>query len=89
MGACRIVLLLPWSCVRVTVPSWTADAGLERLGGVGAAGTDRAAGRRGVGNRVIAEQVGVSRPTVLAWRNRYLAKGINGLADEIGRAGRG
>jgi len=41
----------------------------------------------GIGNTAIAEQVGVSRPTVIGWRNRYQAKGIDGLADED-RAGR-
>ena len=38
-------------------------------------------------NTAIAEVVGVSRPTVIGWRERYLAKGIAGLDDEP-RSGR-
>ncbi len=38
-------------------------------------------------NTAIAEQVGVSRPTVIGWRNRYQAKGVAGPADEE-RSGR-
>jgi transposase len=38
----------------------------------------------GVSNTAIAEQVGVSRPTVIGWRDRYQAKGIAGLDDEDG-----
>jgi len=41
----------------------------------------------GVSNTAIAERVGVSRPTVIAWRERYQTKGIDGLADED-RSGR-
>ncbi len=36
----------------------------------------------GVANCVIAERVGVSRPTVNQWRARYVEGGIAGLADE-------
>ena len=36
----------------------------------------------GVANYVIAERVGVSRPTVNLWRSRYVEGGIAGLADE-------
>jgi transposase len=36
----------------------------------------------GVSNTTIADGVGVSRPTVIAWRDRYQAKGIAGLHDE-------
>jgi transposase len=35
----------------------------------------------GVANYEIAERVGMSRPTVNAWRSRYAAEGIAGLAD--------
>ncbi len=38
-------------------------------------------------NTGIAQQVGVSRPTVLAWRARYQAQGLAGLHDEP-RSGR-
>ncbi|HET9657423.1 MAG TPA: helix-turn-helix domain-containing protein [Kineosporiaceae bacterium] len=41
----------------------------------------------GLSNTAIAERVGVSRPTVIAWRGRYQAKGIKGLQDED-RSGR-
>jgi transposase len=41
----------------------------------------------GSSNTAIAELVGVSRPTVIAWRERYEAKGIAGLDDED-RSGR-
>lgn len=41
----------------------------------------------GVSNTEIADRIGVSRPTVLGWRDRYQAKGIDGLADED-RSGR-
>ena len=34
----------------------------------------------GLANYEIAERVGVSRPTVNLWRNRYLASGLAGLA---------
>ena len=36
----------------------------------------------GVGNQVIADTVGVSRPTVNLWRDRYAERGLQGLADE-------
>jgi transposase len=36
----------------------------------------------GVSNTAIAERIGVSRPTVIGWRDRYLARGIAGLEDE-------
>jgi transposase len=41
----------------------------------------------GLSNTAIAEKVGVSRPTVISWRSRYLTKGIAGLWDEP-RSGR-
>jgi transposase len=41
----------------------------------------------GVSNTEIAERVGVSRPTVIAWRSRYERRGIAGLSDEP-RSGR-
>jgi transposase len=41
----------------------------------------------GVSNTAIAELVGVSRPTVIGWRDRYLARGLAGLEDEP-RSGR-
>jgi transposase len=41
----------------------------------------------GESNTAIATKVGVSRPTVIDWRNRYAAQGIAGLADDP-RSGR-
>jgi transposase len=41
----------------------------------------------GVSNTAIAERVGVSRPTVLHWRDRYLQGGLAALADRP-RSGR-
>ena len=41
----------------------------------------------GVSNTAIAQMVGVSRPTVTAWRARYDQAGIDGLQDEA-RSGR-
>jgi hypothetical protein len=41
----------------------------------------------GVSNTAIAEMVGVSRPTVISWRDRYLARGMDGL-DDRPRSGR-
>jgi transposase len=50
-------------------------------------GADRAAGRSGVPNTAIAAAVGVSRPTVILWRNRHAEAGIAGLED-LHRSGR-
>ncbi|MDQ3029781.1 MAG: IS630 family transposase [Actinomycetota bacterium] len=36
----------------------------------------------GLSNTTIADLVGMSRPTVIGWRDRYQAKGIAGLEDE-------
>jgi transposase len=41
----------------------------------------------GVSNTEIAERVGVSRPTVIGWRDRYASSGLRGLEDER-RSGR-
>jgi transposase len=41
----------------------------------------------GLSNTAIAEQVGVSRPTVIGWRERYAHSGLAGLDDEV-RSGR-
>jgi hypothetical protein len=41
----------------------------------------------GVPNAVIGRQVGVSTPTVMAWRKRYEAGGVDALAD-LSRSGR-
>jgi hypothetical protein len=41
----------------------------------------------GLPNAEIARQVGVSRPTVIGWRDRYASSGVGGLEDER-RSGR-
>jgi transposase len=41
----------------------------------------------GESNTAIADKVGVSRPTVIDWRGRYVAEGLAGLADDP-RSGR-
>ena len=42
---------------------------------------------QGVSNSTIASMVGVSRPTVILWRNRYAEAGVAGLGD-LERSGR-
>jgi transposase len=70
---------------RVTLESWT------RSSTVSAGHVERArivlAVADGVGTSGAARQVGVSRPTVIKWRDRFAAFGIDGLADEP-RSGR-
>ena len=41
----------------------------------------------GLPNAEIARRVGVSRPTVIGWRNRYVAGGVSALGD-LERSGR-
>jgi transposase len=66
--------------VRLTRSS-TVTAGLaQRARIVLAAGS-------GIANSAIAEQVGVSIPTVLKWRRRFATKGLVGLGDQA-RSGR-
>ena len=36
---------------------------------------------------MIAQQVGVSRPTVIGWRERYQERGLAGLVDEARSGG--
>ncbi|KUI15616.1 transposase [Mycobacterium sp. GA-1285] len=70
---------------RVTLESWT------RSSTVSAGQVERArivlAMADGAGTSVAARQVGVSRPTVIKWRDRFATLGIDGLADEP-RSGR-
>jgi transposase len=61
--------------------SSTAPAGLAQRARIVLLAAD------GESNTAIAAKVGVSRPTVLAWRERYQAKGLAGLDDEP-RSGR-
>jgi transposase len=70
---------------RVTLESWT------RSSTVSAGHVERArivlAVADGAGTSGAARQIGVSRPTVIKWRDRFAALGIDGLADEP-RSGR-
>ena len=70
---------------RVTLESWT------RSSTVSAGHAERArivlAVADGAGTSGAARQVGVSRPTVIKWRDRFAAFGIDGLDDEP-RSGR-
>jgi hypothetical protein len=43
----------------------------------------------GEANTAIAERVGVSRPTVIGWRERYADRGLAGWMMSRGRGGRG
>jgi transposase len=61
--------------------SSSARAGLARRARIVLLAAD------GVSNTVIAELVGVSRPTVIGWRDRYQRRGLAGLADDQ-RSGR-
>jgi hypothetical protein len=42
----------------------------------------------GVTNTEIAERLGVSRPTVIAWRKRYVREGLSGRLADRPRRGR-
>ena len=70
---------------RLTLEAWT------RSSTVAAGRAERArivlAVAEGVGTTWVAEGVGVSRPTVIKWRERFVAEGIAGLDDEP-RSGR-
>jgi len=70
---------------RATLTSWT------RSSSVRAGHAERArivlAVADGAGTSQVARRVGVSRPTVIKWRDRFIAQGIAGLDDEP-RAGR-
>jgi transposase len=43
---------------------------------------------KGVANSEIAERLGVSRPTVIAWRKRYPGEGLTGRLADRPRRGR-
>lgn len=59
-----------------------ADACIERAGRAGAAARIVLLAGEGMSNTAIARRVGESRPTVIGWRGRFLAKGVAGLLDE-------
>ena len=70
---------------RATLLSWTRSsavrAGLSTRAKIVLAAGD------GEGTSSIARRLGVSRPTVILWRERYTARGLAGLDDED-RSGR-
>jgi transposase-like protein/transposase len=70
---------------RATLASWTRSRTLS------AGRAERArivlAVAEGAGTSAVARQVGVSRPTVIKWRDRFVAHGLAGLEDEE-RSGR-
>jgi transposase len=57
------------------------DAGLDGPGGVCEPGSDRVAGAEGTANTRIAELVDTTVTTVLSWRYRYQARGLDGLVN--------
>jgi len=70
---------------RATLASWTRarsrSAGRAERARIVLAVAD------GAGTSAVARQVGVSRPTVIKWRDRFVAHGVGGLEDEE-RSGR-
>src|SRR5215210_1860352 len=70
---------------RATLTSWTRSRTLS------AGRAERArivlAAAQGAGTSAVARQVGVSRPTVIKWRDRFVVHGLAGLEDEE-RSGR-
>src|SRR5580658_1410163 len=70
---------------RATLLSWSRSTSV-RAGLVTRAKIVLAAGD-GLGTSAISAKLGVSRPTVIQWRERYAAHGLAGLDDEP-RSGR-
>jgi transposase len=70
---------------RATLQSWSRSTSIK-AGLVTRAKIVLAAGD-GLGTSAISTQLGVSRPTVIQWRERYAAEGLAGLDDEP-RSGR-
>jgi transposase len=70
---------------RATLQSWSRSTSI-RAGLVTRARIVLAAGE-GLGTSAITRKLGVSRPTVIQWRERYAAQGLAGLQDDP-RSGR-
>ena len=70
---------------RATLQSWSRSTSI-RAGLVTRAKIVLAAGD-GLGTSAISTKLGVSRPTVIQWRERYVAEGLAGLEDDP-RSGR-
>src|SRR3954465_587977 len=70
---------------RATLESWTRAPPVSA--GEGGRGVTGLAVVGGGGGSDAARSLGVSRPTVIKWRDRYLADGLGGLGD-LPRSGR-
>src|SRR5271156_1854150 len=70
---------------RATLLSWTRSSSVRA--GLAMRAKIVLAADGGEGTSSIARRLGVSRPTVIGWRERYAARGLVGLDDEV-RSGR-
>jgi transposase len=70
---------------RVTLESWTRATSLRA--GLAQRARIVLLAAEGVGTNEIVRRVGVSKPTVIAWKKRYGEAGINGL-DDLPKPGR-
>jgi transposase len=70
---------------RATLVSWTRSSSVRA--GRAMRATIVLAAADGEGTSEISRRLGVSRPTVILWRDRYRAKGVQGL-DDAQRSGR-
>jgi Homeodomain-like domain len=76
-GAC--LLLLHWLCVRVTGRSWRIWRGCRALpSGLAKRARMVLLAADGMPNAEIARVTGVSRPTVIGWRDRHARGGNQG-----------
>jgi hypothetical protein len=76
-----------WACGQVIVICWSPGPGPARSGRGWRSGPGSCCSPPMGYPTEIAERVGVSRPTVIGWRNRYASSGLRGLEDER-RSGR-
>ena len=72
-----------WACGRVIVSCWSPGPGRRSIrAGLAQRARIVLLAADGVSNTEIADRVGVSRPTVIGWRDRYASSGVKGLEDE-------
>ena len=64
---------------RPTLESWTRSTSVRA--GLATRAKIVLAAAAGEGTTAIARELGVSRPTVIQWRDRYAAEGLDGLLD--------
>jgi transposase-like protein len=69
---------------RVTLTGWTRSSTVSAGHAERAAIVLACAG--GSGTSEAARRLGLSRPTIIKWRDRFAARGIAGLDDDPGRA---